>query len=222
MLPRAKLAAVLGSAICGSLAGAICDASPKDNTEESGPKWDFSFDTLTYLAQHARDYGNPNFLADYGWLHLEARYNYEAIKTGSIWVGRNFECGEKLKFEATPMLGGVFGDITGVAPGYEIRVTYNKNESTIIELLTEGEYFFDAGTISGNFFYSWSEFSAYPTERFRLGLVVESTQASSDSDVRPGPLVGFKCKEKDRGITVYWLSPGSREATFVFGVNFEF
>jgi len=34
-------------------------------------------------------------------------------------------------------------------------------------------------------------------------------------------LLGFKCKDKDRALTFYWLSPGSREATFVFGVNFE-
>lgn len=219
---RATLATIAGWAFCESLAAAICDAPSKDDTQNSPPTWSFSLDTLTYLAQHARDYANPNFLADYGWLHLETRYNYEALKTGSVWFGYNYECGETLKLEATPMLGGVFGDITGVAPGYEIRVTYNKNDRAIIELLTEGEYFVDSGTSSGNFYYSWSEFSAYPTEWFRFGLVVESTQASSDSDIRPGPLLGFKCKDKDRALTFYWLSPGSREATFVFGVNFEF
>jgi hypothetical protein len=132
---RTTLATIAGWAFCESLVAAICDAPSKDDTQNGPPTWSFSLDTLTYLAQHARDYANPNFLADYGWLHLEARYNYE---------------------------------------------------------------------------------------RFRLGLVVESTQASSDSDVRPGPLVGFKCKDKDRALTFYWLSPGSREATFVFGVNFEF
>jgi hypothetical protein len=222
MLPRATLGTIAGWALCGSLAAAICDLLSNDIEEGKPPEWDFSLETLTYLAQHARDYANPNLRADYGCLRLEGRYNYEALKTGSVWLGYNYEKGDNLKFEVTPMLGGVFGDITGVAPGYEITVTYNKNKSTLIELSTEGEYFFDAGTSSGNFFYSWSEFSAYPTERFRIGMVVERTQASGNSDVRRGPLFGFKCKDKDRGITVYWLSPGSREATFVFGVNFEF
>jgi hypothetical protein len=60
--------------------------------------------------------------ADRGWLHLETRYNYENLETGSAWVGYNFSGGEKLKWEFTPMLGGVFGNTTGVAPGYEFRL----------------------------------------------------------------------------------------------------
>jgi hypothetical protein len=79
---------------------------------------------------------------------------------------------------------------------------------------------------SGDFFYSWSEFSASlpKADCIRAGLVVERTQASGNSDVRRGPLVGFnhKCKDKDVDLTIYWLAPGSREATFVFGVTVEF
>jgi hypothetical protein len=222
---RAVLAMIAGLAICEPLAAA-CDGSSEADCEQDDKSWEFSLSTLTYLAQHERDYANPNFGADYDWLHLEARYNYEALKTGSVWLGRNFEAGKTLKFEVTPMLGGVFGNITGIAPGYEIRVTYNKNQRKIIELSTEGEYFFDAGTRSGDFFYSWSEFSASlpKVDCVRAGLVVEQTQASSNSDVRRGPLVGFnhKCKDKDVDLTIYWLAPGSREATFVFGVTVNF
>ena len=47
-----------------------------------------------------------------GWLHLEARYNYEGIGTGSAWVGWNFGFGEKLRLDATLMAGGIFGDST--------------------------------------------------------------------------------------------------------------
>ena len=226
MRPCATLATIAGFAVCESLGGVASDTLLECDTEENETKWEFSASTLTYLAQHARDYANPNFTADRDWLHLEARYNYEALKTGSFWLGRNFETGHTLKFEVTPMLGGVFGDITGVAPGYQIKVTYNKNQREIIELSTEGEYFFDAGTRSGDFFYSWSEFSAWlpKTDYVRAGLVVERTQASGNSDVRRGPLVGFshKCKDKDVDLTIYWLAPGSREATFVFWCGRQF
>ena len=55
----------------------------------------------------------------------------------------------------------------------------------------------------------------------RAGLVVERTQASgSNSEVRRGPLVGFKYKDFD--LTTYWLSPGSSKAAFVFAVTVEF
>jgi hypothetical protein len=212
----AALATLAGFAVCESLGGAATDAPFEADTEGNETKWEFSLSTFTYLAQHARDYVNPNLTADRDWLHLEARYNYEELKTGSVWFGYNFSTGEKLKFEATPMLGGVLGDITGIAPGYTIAVRYKS-----IELSVQAEYFFDAGTSSGDFFYSWSELSASPADWFRVGIVVERTQASgSNSDVRRGPLIGFKYKDVD--LTTYWLSPGSSEATFVFAVTVNF
>ena len=224
MFSRAALTMIAGLAICKPLAAA-CDGSSEADCEQDDKSSKFSFSTLTYLAQHERDYANPTFAADYDWLHLEARYNYEALKTGSSWIGYNFPgfcIGKDLEVSVTPMLGGVFGDISGVAPGYSIEALYKK----IIKASTEGEYFFDAGTRSGDFFYSWSEFSA-PLPKIdcvRAGLVVERTQASGNSDVRRGPLVGVKhkCKDKDVDLTIYWLAPGSSEATFVFGVTVEY
>jgi hypothetical protein len=216
MRPCAALATIAGFAVCESLGGATTDAPLEVDTERNQTKWEFSLSTFTYLAQHARDYVNPNFTADRDWLHLEARYNYEELKTGSVWFGYNFSTGEKLKFEVTPMLGGVFGDITGIAPGYTITVRYRS-----IELSTQAEYFFDAGTRAGDFFYSWSELSASPADWFRVGRLVERTQASgSNSDVRRGPLIGFKYKDVD--LTTCWLAPGSSEATFVFAVTVNF
>jgi hypothetical protein len=216
MRPHAALATIAGLAVCQSLGATETSTPFEADSKKSDTKWEFSLSTFTFLAQHARDYANPNLTADRDWLHLEARYNYEELKTGSVWLGWNFGTGKKLQFEVTPMLGGVFGDITGIAPGYTITVRYRT-----IELSTQGEYFFDAGTSSGNFFYSWSELSASPADWFRVGIVVERTQASgSNSDVRRGPLIGFKYKEVD--LTTYWLAPGSDEATFVFAVTFNF
>jgi hypothetical protein len=40
-----------------------------------------------------------------GWLHLEARYNYEALETGSVWAGYDFNAGKKLVLDLTPMVG---------------------------------------------------------------------------------------------------------------------
>ena len=215
MRPHAALATIAALAVCQSLGVTETSTPFEADTEKSDTKWEFSLSTFTFLAQHARDYANPNFTADRDWLHLEARYNYEELKTASVWLGWNFSTGKKLKFEATPMLGGVFGDITGIAPGYTITIRYKQ-----FELSTQGEYFFDAGTSSGNFFYSWSELSASPADWLRLGIVVERTQASGfSSDVRRGPLIGFRYKEVN--LTTYWLAPGSNEATFVFAVMFN-
>ena len=81
------------------------------------------------------------------------------------------------------MLGGVFGDSTGIAPGYTLSLSYKW-----IELFTQGEYFIDAATRDSNFFYTWTELSAAPVEWLRLGLVIDRTKAfGSDFEVRRGP-----------------------------------
>ena len=195
---------------------AACPCSPPLE-KETDNSWEYSLSTLTYLEQHAKDYANPNFTADHDSLHLEARYNYEALKTGSVWVGYNFKTGNKLELEITPMLGGVMGDITGIAPGYNIRLAYES-----FELSAQGEYFFDAGRRANDFFYDWAEAKYSPTEWFFVGIVIERTQVlGADSDVRRGPFIGFKCDEKF-DFTTYWLAPGSNKSAFVFAVTVNF
>jgi hypothetical protein len=152
-------ASIAGLVVCESLGGTAANIPLEVADETQKADWQCSVSTATYLSQHARDYANPNLTADHDWLHLEARYNYESIKTGSIWVGYNLSPGKTFALEATPMLGGVFGDIAGVAPGYTISITYNR-----IEFFTQGEYFFDAGTSAGDFLYSWSELSCAPAQ----------------------------------------------------------
>jgi hypothetical protein len=215
-LQGAVLAAALTSVVSVSLGGTETNVQLEVADETAENEWEYSLSTSTYLVQHGRDYVNPNLVADRGWVHLEARYNYEAIKTGSLWLGYNFSFGKQLAFEVTPMFGGVFGDITGLAPGYTISISYEP-----IEFFTQGEYFFDAGDRSENFFYSWSELSCAPVTWFRAGIVLDRTRAlGSNFDIRRGPLVGFKYKNVD--LTTYWLSPGSRDATFIFTVALNF
>jgi len=201
---------------------ATASAQPNPNedstvAEEAADRaWTSSVSISTYLAQHSRDFVNPVISADRDWLHLEARYNYEAIKTGSLWLGYNFDFGEKLAVAGAPMLGFVFGDSTGLAPGYSLSLTFEK-----IELFTQGEYFVDAGTREGNFFYSWTELSFAPLDWLRAGLVLDRTKLfGSDFDIRRGPLIGFSHDNLD--FTTYWLNPGGSDATFVFALTVNF
>ena len=139
--------------------------------EPENERWSFSASAYTYFVPDDRDYVQPTFTADRGWLHLEARYNYEAPDTGSAWVGYNFNGGEKLAWEFTPMLGGVFGETTGIAPGYKGSLSWWK-----LELYSEGEYVFDTGHSSDSFFYNWSELTLAPVDWFRFGLVTQRTR----------------------------------------------
>ena len=199
-----------------ALAGVATNTAPEVTKEADEKAWSFSVSAATYIVPNDQEYAQPTFTADRDWLHLEARYNYESLKTGSVWMGYNFSAGEKLVLEATPMLGGVFGNTTGIAPGYEVSLTYRK-----IELYTEGEWVFDTGDSAENFFYSWSELSVSPVDWFRVGLVAERTRVfQSDVDLQRGLLMGFTYRKVD--LTTYSFILNQGKPTWVFSVGMSF
>jgi hypothetical protein len=198
------------------LATAKTNTAPNSLSATNEKAWAFSAAVAGYLVPNDRDYAQPTITADHDWLHLEARYNYEALDTGSVWVGYNFSVGDKLSLDFTPMLGGVFGDVTGIAPGYEFTLSYWK-----LALYSEGEYVFDTQDSSGNFFYTWSELSLAPVDWFRFGLVVQRTKAyQTDLDIQRGFLVGFTYKQLD--FTTYLFNPDQDNPTVVLTLAFNF
>jgi len=192
------------------------NASSAQAEQSDDNSWSFSASAYTYVVPDERNYVQPTVTADRGWLHLEARYNYEAIDTGSAWAGFNFSGGEELPWEFTPMLGAVFGNTTGVAPGYKGSLGWWK-----LELYSEGEYVFDTGHSSDSFFYNWSELALAPVDWFRFGLVTQRTRAyASDRDIQRGLLVGFSNKKVD--VSAYLFNPDDEEPTFVVAVALNF
>jgi hypothetical protein len=191
--------------------------TPPALTEETDKKsWSFSVSAYTYIVPDSREYVQPTFTADRGWLHLEARYNYEALDTGSAWIGYNFSGGEKLAWEFTPMLGGVFGDTTGIAPGYKGSLSWWK-----LELYSEGEYVFDTRNTSDSFFYNWSELTFAPVESFRFGMVTQRTRVyQTDREIQRGLLAGFSFKNLD--VAGYVFNPDDEKSTFVLAVAVTF
>jgi hypothetical protein len=192
------------------------NAVPEVTKAADEKAWSFSLSATTYVVPDFQEYVQPTVSADRGWLHLEARYNYENLETGSLWLGYNFGGGEKLEWEFTPMLGGVFGDTTGIAPGYRLSFSYWK-----LEFSSEGEFVFDTRDKSGSFFYNWSELSVSPVDWFRFGLVGQRTRAyQTDVDIQRGILVGFSHKEVD--VTTYVFNLDHAKPTWVFAVSLSF
>ena len=146
--PRLGVAAFL-------LAGAFAAQGQEAATETAAATkeaWQFGASVYGYFPPEDHHYAQPTVTADRGALHLETRYNYEALKSGSAWIGWNVETGKELKLNATLMAGGVVGDLRGVAPGYELTLSWKA-----FELYSEGEYVFDTTDSSGNFFYNWAQ-----------------------------------------------------------------
>ena len=224
-----RVLAALAIAVVFSSAGALAQtttnapasaaaATPPVPTEESDDRaWSFSASVYTYIAPESGHYVQPTFTADRGWLHLEARYNYEALDTGSAWVGCNFGGGEDLAWEFTPMLAGVFGKTTGVAPGYKGSLNWWK-----LALYSEGEHVFDTGNSSDSFSYNWSELTLAPVEWFRFGLVTQRTYVhqSGGDEIQDGGLVGVSYRKLD--FTAYLFSPNDDDRTVVIAVGVRF
>jgi len=185
--------------------------------ESDEKAWSYYASAYAYLLPgNDDDYLQPTFTADRGWLHLEARYNYEAPETGSLWAGYNFSVGEKVTFEATPMLAAVFGATTGVAPGYRATLSWTK-----LTFYTEGEYLFDTNESADSFFYAWSELSWSVADWCRLGVVGQRTKVyQTDRDIQRGVLVGFSSERVD--FTAYWFNPDERSPTVVLALGVSF
>jgi hypothetical protein len=189
---------------------------PEVRTNDSEDQWSFNASIYGYIVPESKDYVNPNFVANHGWLHLEARYNYEALYTGSLWAGYNFSTGETVAFEFTPMLGGIFGDLNGIAPGYNLSLSYKR-----FSLSSQSEYVFDTEDSSGNFFYTWSELTYSPWDWLHAGVVTQRTKAyKSDLDIQRGFLVGVSYKRID--LTAYVFNLGWTDPTIVLSAAVNF
>lgn len=191
---------------------------PTPATISSPPvaSWAFSATVSTYLTPNDGNYAQPTLTADHGRWHVEARYNYEALQTGSAWVGCNFSAGRTLTLEVTPMLGGVFGDVQGIAPGYSGTVTWWK-----LSFYSEGEYVIDTRDRSESFFYNWSELSISPLDWLRLGMVTQRTRVySTERDIQRGILIGLS--RGPASLTTYLFNPDDARPTLVVALAVEF
>jgi len=178
--------------------------------------WAISITVDGYIPPQQDDYVSPVITADHGWLHLEARYNYEDQRTGSVWLGYNFSAGKTLVLKLTPMIGGVFGRTKGIAPGCEVSLSYKR-----IELSIPNEYVFDTSDIHSSFYYSEPQLTYSLTDWLRVGLAAQHTKAlETGFDIQRGFLVGVSHKHAE--FTTYVYNAGFGSPTAVFEVGWSF
>jgi len=190
--------------------------TPPPGSDTANHEWSFSLATSGYIIPDDQSYASPTFSADHKWLHLEARYNYENLETASLWAGYNFSFGDRLVLDVTPMVGAVFGNINGIAPGFNFALSYKR-----IELSSQGEFVIDPGDSTRNFFYSWNELSYSLTDWLRAGLASQRTRVyQTPLDVQRGFLVGFNYKKVD--FTTYVFNAGWTDPTVVLSLGIKF
>jgi hypothetical protein len=179
--------------------------------------WSFAISGFIFDPPEESPYFSPIFYADRAALHLEARYNYEGLETGSVFIGRNFEVGESVTLTAVPMVGVVFGSTTGVAPGAEIEIGWRR-----LSLYAETEYVIDLEENDDSFLYTWSEATVSLADWLRAGLVVQRTRTyESGLDIQRGLLIEFSRGKLSFGF--HWFNPDRKEdQIFAYAVGYEF
>lgn len=213
---RLALAALLACGAAAASAQENAAVAPGTAEPAKPPAWEFNASVYGYFPPEDHHYAQPTVTADRGALHLEARYNYEGFRSGSIWLGYNVSLGKELTLDLTLMLGGIFGDTAGVAPGWRFALGYGK-----LELTSESEYVFDSRDSANNFFFNWSELSLSLADWVRAGLVVQRTRLYGEGrDVQRGFLVGFAWKKAYA--TAYLFNPDVDKPSFVLTLGAGF
>jgi len=207
-------ALLLGAVTCMGQEAGITTA-PSSTAAAAG--WAYSATVSYYSFRNQDDFTLAVATAEKGPLHLEARYNYEAIDSGSLFVGWKFTGGNKLTWEVTPILGAVFGQKEGIAPGFEAALAYG-----IVDFYTESEYVRDTEVKEDSFTYSWNELGFSPLEWLRFGLVTQRSMAyQSDRDIQRGFFAQVMYRKATLG--AYIFNPDdsdSRYAVFSLGAEF--
>jgi hypothetical protein len=175
--------------------------------------WSLGASFSWYFVRDRNDFGVVTATANHGPVHLETRYNYEALKTGSTFVGWNLEFGETVKLELTPIVGCMFGDVGGPILGLELALGWGP-----LSYSAQAEWVTDVQEGTGGFVYVWSELDLRPWEWLRAGLVVQRTRLfHTPREVVLGPLLGVSFWKLD--LTAYWFQPGGIDPFFVAAIG---
>jgi len=184
--------------------------------EAVGSAWSSSINVYAYLVPDGDDFLQPTVSADRGRLHLEARYNYEGFNTGSLWVGYNLGLDGAVTLAFTPMVGAVVGDTDGVAPGYNLEISWRR-----ITFFSQSEYLIDTNDSDNSFLYTWTELSLWPWDWLGAGLVVQRTRtADLGFEAEPGLLLGLAWKQLS--IITYVFGLDESDQTVMVGAGLGF
>jgi len=205
---------LLGTMTCGAQEATL--ATSITSTADT-PGWKYDITASYYSFRNQDDFTLAVARADRGALHFEARVNYEAIDSGSLFVGWKFSGGNKLTWEFTPILGAVFGQKEGIAPGFEASFAYG-----VVDFYTESEYVRDTEVKEDSFTYSWNELGITPFEWLRFGIVTQRSLAyQSDRDIQRGLFAQAMYRKATLGLYIFNPDDSdNRFAVFSLGAMF--
>jgi len=145
--------------------------------------------------------------------YIEGRYNYEALKTMSVYAGRTFEKKSAFSYSASPVIGAVLGRFNGGSIGINTEADYRK-----CFFSSQLQYTFSIADKRENFIYSWSDISYQASDNIYAGFSVQQTKVYKEQcKLEKGIFV--KASFNKWTIPIYVFSPVAKERYFVVGLN---
>ncbi len=184
---------------------------------------------LNATAQSKNGIENYNLLskqAPYVWMpivhyrakkgfYTEARYNYEELRTGSVYMGKSFSKEGNISYTVTPMGGIVFGDFNGGSIALNFDAEYKKYFFSM-----QTQYTISKDDASKNFYFNWSEVGINATDWLFTGISSQFTKLKNQqSSPEFGVLVGLSIGKLS--IPVYIFNPFNNSRNFTVGINAE-
>ena len=178
--------------------------------------WNYTLSTSGYIVPGDQSYVSPDFTADRRRLHFEVRYNSEAYRVGSVWLGRNFSKGKTLVLNLTLMGGVLVGDQNGLTPGCNLTLTRKR-----WQVLATADWPFDLQNASHDNSYLWAQLTYSPRTWMQVGFVTQRPRTySTGLVVQRGVLMGLSHKKVNFTTSVFnfgWTTP-----TEVLALGFTF
>jgi hypothetical protein len=173
------------------------------------------FENYNYLGKGSSGVFIPtlSFETRNNW-HAELRYNYEDVKTVSVYAGKAFFGGKQLTYSITPMAGFASGTFTGLSLAANTDLEW-KN----IFLSAQSQYSMATRTGSTDFIFSWSELGYCISKNGFAGLALQYTRQEGTSVTEPGLFAGLEFG--NLSLPVYVFRPLHAERFWVVGLTYE-
>jgi hypothetical protein len=147
--------------------------------------------------------------------YVEARYNYEELRSASLYIGKNFS--KEIKsfyYSVTPVIGGVAGKFTGGSVGVNLQMEYEK-----FFFYSQSQFTFTQKARGNDFVFSWAELGVEPLPWMFFGLSLQYTHDlwNHTNMTEEGIVVGFNFRRWT--FPLYGFNLQDQQRYFILGIN---
>jgi hypothetical protein len=149
--------------------------------------------------------------------YVEARYNYEEVRTFSFYTGKAFSHTGDFSYTLIPMIGGVTGRFNGAS-----IALHAATEAKRFFVCSQSQYSISGENEIENFYFNWAELGYEFTPRIHAGVSLQHTRLFSETQqniVDFGFFTGYTIGQWT--FPVYAFNVTSNNNFFVFGIIWE-